>query len=90
MNVYRCVLSMVFLGGALHLSLANANNEIVAVVNGVEISRTTFEMLISTQASQGQSDTPAFKTNLLDVMITREVVAREATRRKLDKDPDVI
>ncbi|MDC1311757.1 hypothetical protein N8Z26_04815 [Burkholderiales bacterium] len=81
---------MAFLVGALHLSLANANNEIIAIVNGVEISRTKFEMLISTQASQGQSDTPAFEANLLDVMITRVVLAQEATRRKLDKDPDVI
>ena len=90
MNLYRYIFCIVFLGGVLHLSLANANDEIVAIVNGVEISRTKFELLISTQTSQGQSDTPEFRENLLDVMITREVLAQEATRRKLDEDPDVI
>ena len=58
MNLYRYIFCIVFLGGVLHLSLANANDEIVAIVNGVEISRTKFELLISTQTSQGQSDTP--------------------------------
>lgn len=90
MSAYRSIFSIVFLGVALHLSLANAKEEIVAIVNGVEISKTKFEMLVSTQTSQGQSDTPEFRENLLDVMITREVLAQEATRRKLDEDPDLI
>lgn len=71
MRVYRNLFKTFFILGALHQSIAIADNEIMAIVNGVEISKTKFEMLVTTQTSQGQPDTPEFRENLLDVMITR-------------------
>ncbi|MBL6735568.1 MAG: hypothetical protein ISR05_01445 [Burkholderiales bacterium] len=71
MKVYRNLFKTFFILGALHQSIAIADNEIMAIVNGVEISKTKFEMLVTTQTSQGQPDTPEFRENLLDVMITR-------------------
>ena len=90
MKVYRNLFKTFFILGALHQSTAIADNEIMAIVNGVEISKTKFEMLVTTQTSQGQPDTPEFRKNLLDVMITREVLAQEALRRKLHEDPGVV
>lgn len=90
MKVYRNLFKTFFILGALHQSIAIADNEIMAIVNGVEISKTKFEMLVTTQTSQGQPDTPEFRENLLDVMITREVLAQEALRRKLHEDPGVV
>lgn len=90
MNAYQNVFKTLFVVGALYQSVAGANSDIMAIVNGVEISKTKFEMLVTTQTSQGQPDTPEFRENLLDVMITREVLAQEALRRKLHEDPDVI
>ena len=71
MRVYRNLFKTFFILGALHQSIAIADNEIMAIVNSVEISKTKFEMLVTTQTSQGQPDTPEFRENLLDVMITR-------------------
>ena len=71
MKVYRNLFKTFFILGALHQSIAIADNEIMAIVNGVEISKSKFEMLVTTQTSQGQPDTPEFRENLLDVMITR-------------------
>ncbi|HXX11648.1 MAG TPA: peptidylprolyl isomerase [Burkholderiales bacterium] len=64
----------------------------VAVVNGVPIpqSRVDFVVKSQIQRSQGQQkDTPEFRQQVKDVLITREVIAQEATKEGLDKSPAV-
>ena len=67
---------------------AQAEGDIIAIINGVEIPKTRFEMLINSQTDQGQTDTPEFRKNLLEVMVTREILAQEAIKRNLDEDPN--
>jgi peptidyl-prolyl cis-trans isomerase C len=72
----------------IFLSTANANandTDPIAIVNGVEIPKDYFEMLVKSQTSQSQQqDTPQFRNDLLEVVITREILAQEALKRQLD------
>jgi peptidyl-prolyl cis-trans isomerase C len=62
----------------------------IAKVNGVSIPQSRLELVAKSQLAQGQADTPEFREELRDVLITREVLAQEALRRKLDRDPAYI
>jgi peptidyl-prolyl cis-trans isomerase C len=73
---------------SLSLPAFAADEEAVATVNGVAVPKTRFELLLTSQTTQGQQDTPAFREELREIMITREVLAQEAKRRKLDENDD--
>jgi peptidyl-prolyl cis-trans isomerase C len=71
----------------------------VAIVNGVGIPRARLEFVAKSQLAQAQSqqgqpgqqpvqDTPEFRDNLREILITREILYQEAVKRKLDKSPD--
>lgn len=59
----------------------------IAKVNGVSIPQSRFELVARGQLAQGQEDNPQFREDLREILITREILAQEALRRKLDKDP---
>jgi peptidyl-prolyl cis-trans isomerase C len=61
----------------------------VAVVNGVPIPQARMDMILKSQVQQGQQDTPEMRKNLKDVLITREIIAQDAIKKGLDKQPDV-
>lgn len=67
----------------------------VAVVNGVPIPQARVDFVIKAQAQQAQpgqaapKDTPEFRQQVKDVLITREVLAQEAIKKGLDKNPEV-
>jgi peptidyl-prolyl cis-trans isomerase C len=67
----------------------------VAVVNGVPIPQSRVDFVIKAQAQQAQpgqaapKDTPEFRQQVKDVLITREVLAQEAVKKGLDKNPEV-
>jgi len=63
---------------------AIAAEEAVATVNGVAVPKARFDLLLNSQTSQGQPDTPAFREELREIMITREVLVQEAKRREMD------
>lgn len=65
-----------------------ADEDAVATVNGVAVPKTRFDLLLTSQTAQGEQDTPAFREELREIMITREVLAQEAKRRKLDESED--
>ncbi len=65
-----------------------ADEEAVATVNGVPVPKSRFDLLLTSQTSQGQQDTPAFRKDLREIMITREVLAQEAKRREMDQSED--
>jgi len=71
----------------------------VAIVNGIGVPRARLEFVAKSQLAQAQSqqgqpgqqplqDSPEFRDNLREILITREILYQEAVRRKLDKNPD--
>jgi len=68
----------------------------VAIVNGIGIPRSRLEFVAKTQLAQAQpqpgqppiQDSPQFRDNLREILITREILYQEALKRKLDKNPD--
>ncbi len=62
--------------------------EAIATVNGVIVPKSRFDLLVTSQTSQGQQDTPAFREELREIMITREVLVQEAERREMDQSDD--
>ena len=48
-----------------------------------------FDFLLRERTAQGQPDTPELRNAIRDELITRELLAREAKKRGLDKNPDV-
>ena len=66
---------------------AATGGKIIAKVNGAPILQSRFDVILKSQTAHGQQDTPEFREELRDVLITREVLAQEALKRKIDKDP---
>ena len=62
-----------------------AHEEAIATVNGVAVPKSRFDLLLSSQTSQAQEDTPAFREELREIMITREVLVQEAGGRCADR-----
>jgi peptidyl-prolyl cis-trans isomerase C len=71
----------------------------VAIVNGIGIPQARLDFVAKSQLAQSsaqqgqpgqqpQQDTPEFRNNLREILITREILYQEAVRRKLDKTPD--
>lgn len=61
----------------------------VASVNGVKIPGELLEFLVAKNVSQGNKDTPELRAALKSELITREVVAQQAKKQKLDQDGSV-
>jgi peptidyl-prolyl cis-trans isomerase C len=62
----------------------------MAKVNGVSIPQSRLEFIVRARESQGQADTPETRKALRDDLIAEEIIAQEATKKGLDKDPDFI
>ena len=71
----------------------------VAIVNGIGVPRARLDFVAKSQLAQAQAqqgqpgqqplqDSPEFRDNLREILITREILYQEAVRRKLDKNPD--
>ncbi len=67
--------------------LAQAKATVLATVNGAALSDGLLELLVSTNISQGAKDSPALRQMIKDELIGREVLAQEAQRLGLDKQP---
>ena len=78
---------------------AEGKQKNVAIVNGIGIPQGRLEFVAKSQLAQAQSqqgqpgqqpmqDSPEFRNNLREILITREILYQEAVRRKLDKNPD--
>jgi len=66
-----------------------ASGPAAATVNGVPISQRTVEMLATQGAGAGRPDTPESRKALIDQLALQMVVAEEATKKGLDKSPEV-
>ncbi|MGH8677103.1 MAG: peptidylprolyl isomerase, partial [Burkholderiales bacterium] len=79
--------------GALVPFSAGAEDPAIAKVNGIPIPHSRLDIVARNQIAQSQGqqqDTPQYREELRDILITREVLFQEALRRKLDKDPKYI
>jgi peptidyl-prolyl cis-trans isomerase C len=75
---------------ALAVNPAFAEDKSAAMVNGVSIPQARVDLRVKIAASQGQTDSPELRKAVRDDMINLEVLAQEAKKSGLDKDPDVI
>ena len=60
-----------------------------ARVNGVSIPAYRMEAAVKSRVAQGQQDSPELRKAIRDALINQEVVAQEAAKRGLDKQPQV-
>src|SRR6476619_3986459 len=61
----------------------------VAVVNGVPIPQARMDFVVKSQVQQGQKDSPELRQQIKEVLVTRELIAQDATKKGLDKSADV-
>ena len=59
-------------------------------VNGVLIPASRFDMMAQQATSQGQPETPEMRAQIKDNLIKSEIVAQEAMKIGLDKNPEVV
>ncbi len=74
---------------ALASNTAFAEDKAAVMVNGVAIPQTRIDGRIKAAAAQGQPDTPELRKAVREDIINLEVLAQEATRLGLDKEPDL-
>lgn len=58
-------------------------------VNGKEIPASRIEVAIKARIAQGQADSPQMRSGTRDALINQEIIAQEALKKGLDKNPDV-
>ncbi len=87
-QITRNYVAALLLATILSVPAIAAEEEAVATVNGVPVPKARFDLLLTSQTSQGQQDTPAFREDLREIMITREVLVQEAKRREMDQSDD--
>lgn len=61
----------------------------VATVNGVAIPKSRVDMIVKAQAAQGQADSPEMREAIKRELVMREIIAQEASKRGLAKDPEI-
>ena len=67
-----------------------AKGPTAATVNGTAISQRTVDNIVRQAASQGRPDTPETRKAIVDQLALQMVVANEATKKGLDKSPEVV
>jgi len=60
------------------------------VVNGIAIPQTRIDAMNKELNAQGQPDTPERANAVREELVNREILAQAATRRGLDKNPDIV
>jgi len=62
---------------------------IAATVNGTVISQSSVDMIAKQSTSQGQPESPEMRKNIIDRLAMQSLIAQEAVRKGLDKNPEV-
>jgi len=68
-------------------NLALAQNKPIAKVNGVPIPQYRLDAAIQSGVAQGQADTPQLRKSVREALINQEVIAQEAVKQGIDKEP---
>ncbi|MBI5626115.1 MAG: peptidylprolyl isomerase [Nitrosomonadales bacterium] len=74
----------------LAISPAFAQEKSAALVNGISIPQARLDLRIKAATAQGQPDSPELRKAIREDMINLEVLAQEAVKLGMDKNPDVI
>lgn len=85
-----CITGAALLSAAGHAEDKQKN---AAIVNGVPIPEARVDFVAKSQVAQSQGqqqDTPEFRENVREILITRELLYQEAIKRKLDKNPEYV
>lgn len=70
-------------------ALAAEKGKAVATVNGQPISQTVFNAFTAEQQAQGTPDSPELKDAIKEELVRREILAQEAKKKGLDKNPNI-
>ena len=76
-------------GALVALAVYAQDKANVAVVNGVPIPQARMDFVVKSQVQQGQKDSPELRQQIKEVLVTRELIAQDATKKGLDKSADV-
>ena len=71
------------------VSSAAASSKPVAVVNGIAIPQSQYNLLKQDRIQQGQPDNEQTAAALRDSLINAQILAQQATKMGLDKDPSM-
>jgi len=82
--------SQLMLGSFLCFAALSVQAAAVAKVNGVVIPQSRLDLMVKAAIAQGQTDGPEMRKALRENLIAEEIIAQEALKKKLDKDPEVI
>lgn len=80
----------IFLAGASHAqqAAAPASSDVAAKVNGVVISKAKLDFAVKQRVAGGQAETPELRAAVRDDLINRELLAQEAKKKGLEKNPE--
>lgn len=93
-------LALLLVSSLLTLSACNAQepakdntaktaSKAVVSVNGTAIPQERIDFFVKQTTSRGQPDTPELRNAVTNELISRELMAQEASKKGLDKDPEV-
>ena len=82
--------SQLMLGSILCFATLSVQAAAVAKVNGVAIPQSRLDLMVKAAVAQGQTDGPEMRKALRENLIAEEIIAQEALKKKLDKDPEVV
>ena len=90
MNVNNAARSLTFaLAFCIAPAFAAETASSTARVNGTQIPQYRFEAAVKSRVAQGQQDTPELRKAIREALINQEVVAQEAVKKGLNKQPAV-
>lgn len=75
---------------ALAINPAFAEEKSAAMVNGISIPQARLDFRVKATTAHGQPDTPELRKAIREDLINLEVLAQEAAKLGLDKNPDVV
>jgi len=83
-------ISMLALNGCdVAKSSAPAKPGIAATVNGTAINDSRVDLMVKQSAAQGQPDSPELRAKIIEHLAMQMIVAKEATKKGLEKTPEV-
>lgn len=83
------LLRLLLLAAALTAASTVAAQSASTKVNGTTIPAYRIEAAVKARIAQGQQDTPEMRKGILDALINQEVVAQEAVKKGLNKQPTI-
>ncbi|MDP2239388.1 MAG: peptidylprolyl isomerase [Burkholderiales bacterium] len=88
MNLLKIIFPLLLAGiGSMSAVAAQAQG---VKVNGVTIPQARLDFLVKNATLQGQPDTPELRIKVKEELVAREVLAQEAAKKGLEKNPEVI